>query len=783
MGRMKPNPIGKTAMAGRTLAILLLAAAPDLKAHSLHADVPAPGPEREALRARLLEEWHEDKRPQTALRRDEGRPVMAFAAMAAATARDAPPQAACFQAFAPKVSLRWDPDYLYVESNGMPDHPLMVGITKWIGRFPMPQGYKGENAWRIPLMPVPAKTPLSAKTGFYRGAIGMAADGVPIFNPLTNEGRDTFLSHELDRFGGHAGNGEDYHYHIAPLFLQTKLGPSLPIGYALDGYPLYGLQEPDGSPAGKLDEFNGHTDASGSYHYHASKTYPYVNGGFHGEVTERGGQVDPQPEATLARRSPLKGDADVRITDFTVVETDKSYVMKYQARGQTKTVRYAMSGPGEWTFQFVSADGKATEEPIREGERRGGGSGSGGGGGGSAGGAPPPPPPPPPGEERNEKGRPMAKAGDPQEGQLRRPWMQMHGAEIDGNHDNFITAEEMVADMSKAFAVYDRNQDGAIATAEKDATGDVRQGSAFAGLIFRHFDELDKDGDGSVSRAEMLAVVKYIFETADQNHDGKVSKEEWETSPNAPLGRRGPGGPPPKNGADGRESTTTKPPMKSESVGAGQRQNQAMNKGGDGKGPKKPGLSDTEKVNVYADNWFMLYINGKLTAVDPIDFLPHNVVTIDILPEYPMTIAIMAKDNADAKTGMEYGDHIGDGGFIIKFADGTVSDANWKAKAFFKGPLNHDTRNPKVEYLPIPEKWWAVDFDDSQWARAVEYTEERVKPKEPFYQADFTGAKFIWTDDLDLDNTVIFRTRIDKPGWKPNWTTKPDLDIRGAPFK
>jgi len=194
----------------------------------------------------------------------------------------------------------------------------------------------------------------------------------------------------------------------------------------------------------------------------------------------------------------------------------------------------------------------------------------------------------------------------------------------------------------------------------------------------------------------------------------------------------------------------------------------------------KPTLADTIKVNVYADNWFMLYINGKLVAVDPIDFLPHNVVTVEILPEYPMTIAVMAKDNADPKTGMEYGNHIGDGGFIIKFADGTVSNATWKAKNFFKGPLNHDAANPKVEHTPIPENWFAVNFDDSNWPRATEYTEQRVNPKEAFHTADFSGAKFIWTEDLDLDNTILFRTKIDKPGWKPRWNTKPDLNVTGA---
>lgn len=173
---------------------------------------------------------------------------------------------------------------------------------------------------------------------------------------------------------------------------------------------------------------------------------------------------------------------------------------------------------------------------------------------------------------------------------------------------------------------------------------------------------------------------------------------------------------------------------------------------------RKPQMSDTIKANVYADNWFMLYVNGELVAVDSIKFIPHNVISVDLLPTYPMTIAVMARDNADPKTGMEYANtNIGDGGFILKFSDGTVTSADWKAKRFSWGPLDRDTKNPQVKNEPIPENWYAVDFDDRDWTKAKEYTEEQVGPKQPFFEHDFKGAKFIWTDDIELDNTVIFR--------------------------
>jgi hypothetical protein len=184
----------------------------------------------------------------------------------------------------------------------------------------------------------------------------------------------------------------------------------------------------------------------------------------------------------------------------------------------------------------------------------------------------------------------------------------------------------------------------------------------------------------------------------------------------------------------------------------------------------KPRLSDTVPVNVYADNWFKLYINGKLVAVDSIDFMPHNVISVDILPEYPMTIAVMAKDGGNAETGLEYNNsNIGDGGFILKIGSDIVTDASWKAKNFFHGPINSDKASPRVRHLEIPENWYAIDFDDSSWEQATEYAESVVRPRGTFSETDFEGAKFIWTGDLDLDNTIIFRKRFERPGWTPRW--------------
>ena len=143
-----------------------------------------------------------------------------------------------FSRFGPKVRATTNATHWIVESDGMPDHRMMVGITAWQQQVPLPQPYVGDNAWRIPRFPVPAAQPLSAKDHFFRGAIAMAVNGVPIFNPIKNDGRtDTFLAGELDEFGGHCGRADDYHYHIAPTHLQEQVGPGQPIAIGFTGLP------------------------------------------------------------------------------------------------------------------------------------------------------------------------------------------------------------------------------------------------------------------------------------------------------------------------------------------------------------------------------------------------------------------------------------------------------------------------------------------------------------------------------------------------------------------
>lgn len=279
----------------------------------------------------------------------------------ARTSTTAPPTGTLpgFDAFHDSVTVTNDGTWWLVESNGMPAHNMMVGITSWQQQVPTPQPYTGSNSWRIRMNPAKAETPVSARTALYRGAIALAANGVPIFNALNNRGDDAYLFGELDEWGGHAGRADDYHYHVAPLHLQDAVGANQPIAFALDGYPIYGETEPDGSAVRALDEFNGHELSDGTYHYHGTRTYPYINGGLRGVVSVVGDQVDPQPVTRPFRdaTSPLKG---AKVTGFERISSE-SFRLVYEVDGATGTVAYVV-GEGSVAFTFTDPNGTVTTE-------------------------------------------------------------------------------------------------------------------------------------------------------------------------------------------------------------------------------------------------------------------------------------------------------------------------------------------------------------------------------------------------------------------------------------
>ncbi len=163
----------------------------------------------------------------------------------------------------------------------------------------------GEHAVAIALAKDP---PLAAQPSCVpMGMIGVALNGVPIYNGLDDGGRDA-VAHEMqDLCNGHPQMEGEYHYHGPSPCMPGVDGNETLIGYMIDGFGLYSPYDAQGRELtdADLDECHGRTSEilwDGRrvvmYHYVLTREYPYTLGCFRGT-----------PMAGL-RRGPPPGPAN-----------------------------------------------------------------------------------------------------------------------------------------------------------------------------------------------------------------------------------------------------------------------------------------------------------------------------------------------------------------------------------------------------------------------------------------------------------------------------------------
>ena len=186
------------------------------------------------------------------------------------------------------TNLKCDDKFAQFDSIGLPDpnHTLLLGITNSNQQFPMEQPYNAANRNSPRIYLDPKIDDFHVFTD--AGAVGIAINGVPLFDPSTQGERHpvsgrrphTLDVGELDECGGHAGRGDDYHYHIAPKCLIVEMGrdkienQKLPIGYAKDGFSIHALGWFDSANdiEDKLDQCRGVIDSEGKYFYNMKST-------------------------------------------------------------------------------------------------------------------------------------------------------------------------------------------------------------------------------------------------------------------------------------------------------------------------------------------------------------------------------------------------------------------------------------------------------------------------------------------------------------------------------
>lgn len=225
-----------------------------------------------------------------------------------------------------QVTLTERDGYRYIVSNGLPDHQP--------GEFPNPGNPNRitaqEYAFRVPLEPQERQDgpPPRGKYLF-----GVALNGVP-FDPGTAEiwtpngrsqGRGQWryealtgrINLGLDEHNAHVQPGGKYHYHALPTGLYESLAGKpadqvpdhmVMIGYAADGYPIYGVyghtnaNDPDSplkefKPSYRIKEGNrpnGNDSPGGAYDGRFTADWEYVAG--LGDLDEHNGRTGVTPE-------------------------------------------------------------------------------------------------------------------------------------------------------------------------------------------------------------------------------------------------------------------------------------------------------------------------------------------------------------------------------------------------------------------------------------------------------------------------------------------------------
>lgn len=201
------------------------------------------------------------------------------------------------------TSITNDGTYITIKTNGIPDYKSAYYPTT----NAMYEAYSGttfggltfnQNPNKIATQTLTFKIPVNPAVAANHaatplGPIGVALNGVALYNQYAGPNNQALTSEiaSFDKYYGHPTGTSQYHYHVEPLYLTTvKSTKSGLMGFLLDGFPVYGPQEENGTivTSGQLDVYHGHTHATvdypnGTYHYHFSADAPYLNGnGYYG---------------------------------------------------------------------------------------------------------------------------------------------------------------------------------------------------------------------------------------------------------------------------------------------------------------------------------------------------------------------------------------------------------------------------------------------------------------------------------------------------------------------
>jgi hypothetical protein len=211
-----------------------------------------------------------------------------------------------------------------ISGNALPNHPT--------GTYPVAQD---DPAYRYDRNPNSIKAqryelrlpanPQVQSPSCIGGEAGIMQSGSALFNGLDAEQRDAVAYELQDTCQGHPERTGTYHYHSFSSCINDSTSTHSPlVGYALDGFGIYGIHGENGQELSSddLDECHGHTHViqwdgknASMFHYHMTADYPYSIGCFRGKAaamqvvqagpeqmqSEQGGQSGPDLAVAAAK--------------------------------------------------------------------------------------------------------------------------------------------------------------------------------------------------------------------------------------------------------------------------------------------------------------------------------------------------------------------------------------------------------------------------------------------------------------------------------------------------
>ncbi|CAM3961279.1 EF-hand domain-containing protein [Phaeobacter inhibens] len=116
---------------------------------------------------------------------------------------------------------------------------------------------------------------------------------------------------------------------------------------------------------------------------------------------------------------------------------------------------------------------------------------------------------------------------------------RMSFEEMDINGDGQVTKAEMEGLREARFAAADTDGDGQLTLAEMEAAAQARAKTRAAAMLERM--DVDKDGALSLDELPKPRRMEKMFDRVDANDDGAISKEEFESARAKFRGRHGAG--------------------------------------------------------------------------------------------------------------------------------------------------------------------------------------------------------------------------------------------------